>query len=133
MNALVILLLIAVAPEAATSALPRAAGWTTSRLLASPYATQAAAADGNNVYVISSTTVARYDRTTGRLTATATTRVQRDIVKQLGIPEANSFIRGFARDDLAIEIVECARSERPELLGEMLAAPWLGATFTTLR
>lgn len=73
MNALLIFLLVAVAPEAATSGLPRAAGWTTARLLASPHATQAAAADGRSVYSISSTTVARYDRATARLLATATT------------------------------------------------------------
>jgi hypothetical protein len=99
MNALVILLLIAVAPEAATSGLPRSAGWTTSRLLASPYATQAAAADGNNVYVISSTTVARYDRTTGRLTATATT------------PDTKHLNSGFVHDGK----VWCAHSNYPAL------------------
>ena len=73
MNALLIFLLVAVAPEATTSALPRGAGWTTARLLASPHATQAAAADEQSVYAISSTTVARYDRATARLLATATT------------------------------------------------------------
>lgn len=73
MNALLILLLFAVTPEAATTSLPRASGWTTNHLLASPHATQAAAADGQNVYAISSTSLARYDRSTGRLLATATT------------------------------------------------------------
>jgi len=60
------------APERTRSTLPLAPGWTTTALLASPYATQAAAADERNVYAISSTHVARYDRHTGRLVATAT-------------------------------------------------------------
>jgi len=55
-----------------TSSLPRQPGWTTSSLLASPHAVQAAAADAANVYAISSTTVARYDRRSGRLLAAAT-------------------------------------------------------------
>lgn len=97
MNALVILLLIAVAPEAATSALPRAAGWTTSRLLASPAATQAAAADQEHVYAISSTTVARYDRATARLMATATT------------PDTKHLNSGFVHDGK----VWCAHSNYP--------------------
>lgn len=66
-------------PAAETSALPRLPGWTTSRLLASPHATQAAAADGPSVYAISSTTVARHDRATGRLMATATTPTTRHL------------------------------------------------------
>ena len=40
--------------------------------IVSPYATQAAAADEEHLYAISNTTVARYDRGTGRLVATAT-------------------------------------------------------------
>lgn len=72
MHALILVLLIAVTPEATSSSLPRAPGWTTSRLLASPHATQAAAGDRESVYAISSTTVARYDRATGCLTATVT-------------------------------------------------------------
>jgi hypothetical protein len=56
----------------ATTALPRVAGWTTTSLLASPHATQAAAADRDCVYAISSTTVARYERSTGRLLGVAT-------------------------------------------------------------
>ncbi len=46
------------------------------------------------------------------MTATATTRVQRDIVRQLGMPQARRFIRGFARENLAIEVVEASPSER---------------------
>lgn len=60
------------AAAAETTALVRAPGYTTTGLIASPYATQAAAADKRRVYVISSTTVAVYDRPTGRLLATAT-------------------------------------------------------------
>lgn len=61
------------APPDQASRLSRAAGLTATRLIASPHATQAAAADGRNVYAISNTTVARYDRCTGRLVASATT------------------------------------------------------------
>ena len=46
-------------------------GWTTTRRLATPHATQAAAADADHIYAISSTTVARFDRRTGRLLDTA--------------------------------------------------------------
>jgi hypothetical protein len=56
----------------ATTNLLRRPGWTTSRLIASPHATQAAAADDANVYAISSTVVARYDRGSGRLAAVGT-------------------------------------------------------------
>jgi hypothetical protein len=73
MNALAVLLLVAAAPAPATSTLVRAPGWTTTHLLATPHATQAAAAGGGDVYVISSTAVARYDRGSGRLVTTATT------------------------------------------------------------
>ena len=45
----------------------RRPGWTTTRLIASPHATQAAAADDRHAYAISNTTVAQYDRVTGRL------------------------------------------------------------------
>jgi hypothetical protein len=57
---------------AETTTLQRSPGWTTRSLLASPYATQAAAADDRRVYAISSTAVVSYDRRTGRLLATAT-------------------------------------------------------------
>lgn len=46
------------------------------------------------------------------LTATATVRVQDDICRQLGIPDAVRFIRGFRRDNLAIEMVERPPSAR---------------------
>ena len=54
---------------AATTAVARRPGWTTTRLIASPHATQAAAADFRHAYAISNTTVAQYDRGTGRLVA----------------------------------------------------------------
>jgi hypothetical protein len=60
------------ATGAETTTLRRAAGWTTQSLLASPWATQAAAADDRRVYAISNRVVATYDRGTGRLLATAT-------------------------------------------------------------
>ena len=49
--------------------LTRRPGWTTARLLASPFATQAAVADAHRVYAISNTVIAAYDRRTGRLLA----------------------------------------------------------------
>jgi hypothetical protein len=54
------------------TSLPLAPGWTTCSLLASPHATQAAAADERHVYAVSSTTVAMYERDTGRLVVAAT-------------------------------------------------------------
>ena len=54
------------------------------------------------------------------MTATATTRVQRDIVQQLGIGEANRYIRGFARDNLAIEVVETSPAERTQRVVQLL-------------
>ncbi len=57
------------------------------------------------------------------LTATATVRVQSDILTQLGIPDAKRFIRGFARDNLAIEIVECDISDRSGRIAEILEDP----------
>lgn len=54
-------------PVPATTALVRRPGWSTTRLIVSPHATQAAAADERYAYAISNTTVAQYDRATGRL------------------------------------------------------------------
>jgi len=48
------------------------------------------------------------------LTATATPRVQHDIVEQLGMPEARRFIHGFRRDNIAIEVVEKAPGARED-------------------
>lgn len=55
------------------SRLVRRDGPTATRLLAAPQATQAAAADRQFVYAVSDTTVAQYDRATGRLVQEATT------------------------------------------------------------
>lgn len=57
------------------------------------------------------------------LTATATQRVQEDIVRQLGTPRATRFIRGFRRENLAVELARCSRSARGERLVEILADP----------
>jgi len=57
------------------------------------------------------------------LTATATVRVQQDIVDQLGVPAAKRFIRGFARDNLALEMVECLPSERAAIARQAIADP----------
>jgi len=56
------------------------------------------------------------------LTATATPRVQHDIVEQLATPGARRFIHGFRRDNIAIEVVEEAPSRRPETVSELLSA-----------
>ena len=57
------------------------------------------------------------------LTATATVRVQQDIVDQLGTPDATRFIRGFARDNLGLEMVECLPSERVAIARQALQDP----------
>lgn len=57
------------------------------------------------------------------LTATATVRVQQDIVDQLGIADATRFIRGFRRDNLAIELAESNPSQRGPLARQALADP----------
>ncbi len=46
------------------------------------------------------------------LTATATPRVQRDILQQLGIPDARASIHGFRRANLAVEVVELPAGQR---------------------
>jgi DNA topoisomerase-3 len=57
------------------------------------------------------------------LTATATPRVQGDVLDQLGMPQAARFIRGFRRTNLAVEVVEAPPSARPALVRELLAEP----------
>ncbi len=57
------------------------------------------------------------------LTATATTIVQRDIEVQLGLDQPASFIHGFRRSNIAIEVVETSPSMRPGLAGELLQDP----------
>ena len=55
------------------------------------------------------------------LTATATPVVQRDIVEQLGLSEASTFIHGFRRDNLAIEVLEVRPKERLDQVRAVLA------------
>lgn len=55
-----------------SSSLPRGSGVTATRLIATPHATQAAAADAGFIYAISNTTVAQHDRASGRLVRLAT-------------------------------------------------------------
>ena len=55
------------------------------------------------------------------LTATATPKVQRDIVEQLRIPDAHLYIHGFRRDNIAVEVVEAPPSARRALARKVLA------------
>ncbi|MCP5045339.1 MAG: DNA topoisomerase III [bacterium] len=55
------------------------------------------------------------------LTATATERVQRDILEQLGIPAARLTIQGFRRENIAIEVVEMKPSLRGDIAARLLA------------
>jgi len=57
------------------------------------------------------------------LTATATALVQRDICNQLGLDHQASFIHGFRRANIAIEVVETSPSQRPNLVRELLSDP----------
>ena len=57
------------------------------------------------------------------LTATATVIVQRDICKQLGLDQQASFIHGFRRSNIAIEVVETNPSLRLGLARELLLDP----------
>ena len=54
------------------------------------------------------------------LTATATNRVQRDIVEQLGLGDCEHSIHGFRRDNLQIELVELIPSLRIPALQRLL-------------
>ena len=57
------------------------------------------------------------------LTATATPMVQRDILEQLGLRNAATFIKGFRRTNLAIELVEVAKNQRAAACKQLLADP----------
>jgi DNA topoisomerase III len=57
------------------------------------------------------------------LTATATAIVQHDICDQLGLDHQASFIHGFRRSNIAIEVVETSPSRRPDLARELLSHP----------
>lgn len=55
------------------------------------------------------------------LTATATPIVQKDIVEQLGLGDGGRFIRGFRRQNIAIEVMEAPPGERESLVKRLLA------------
>ncbi len=57
------------------------------------------------------------------LTATATPKVQEDIVDQLGLQNCLRSIHGFRRENIAIELVELTPSQRPPALVELLSGP----------
>jgi RecQ family ATP-dependent DNA helicase len=57
------------------------------------------------------------------LTATATPAVQEDIVAQLGMVNPAKFIRGFRRENLAIEVAEVPVPMRPGIICNLLADP----------
>ncbi len=57
------------------------------------------------------------------LTATATPRVQDDIVELLGLAGAARFIHGFRRTNIAVEVVEQAPAARHATVQRLLAAP----------
>jgi len=57
------------------------------------------------------------------LTATATPTVQQDILTQLALRDAQLFVHGFRRHNLAIEVIEVNKSQRAEKLAELLQAP----------
>jgi len=54
------------------------------------------------------------------MTATATPLVQDDIAEQLGLTQAARFIHGFRRENLAVEVIEVAPSQRGSLTAELL-------------
>lgn len=54
------------------------------------------------------------------LTATATPEVQRDIALQLGLRDPAIFITGFRRENLAIEVIELSKPQRPEFAAQLL-------------
>ena len=54
------------------------------------------------------------------MTATATPRVQKDIIRQLGMDGAEMCIHGFRRTNIAIELVELLPSERTQKVLEIL-------------
>lgn len=54
------------------------------------------------------------------LTATATPRVQQDIVTQLRLKEPALFVHGFRRENLALEIVEMPKPRRNEFIRKYL-------------
>ncbi len=54
------------------------------------------------------------------LTATATPTVQRDIAHQLNLQDPATFITGFRRSNLAVEVVELSKPQRPDFALKLL-------------
>jgi ATP-dependent DNA helicase RecQ len=54
------------------------------------------------------------------LTATATPTVQRDIAHQLALQDPATFITGFRRNNLAVEVVELSKPQRPDFALKLL-------------
>jgi ATP-dependent DNA helicase RecQ len=54
------------------------------------------------------------------LTATATPTVQRDIAHQLDLHDPATFITGFRRSNLAVEVVELSKPQRPDFALKLL-------------
>ncbi len=54
------------------------------------------------------------------LTATATPQVQRDIVDQLQMKDATIYAHGFRRSNIAIEGIECKKSQRLSIVKKIL-------------
>jgi DNA topoisomerase-3 len=57
------------------------------------------------------------------LTATATPSVQADIVQELGMPRPRRMIRGFRRENLAVEATELPTRARADAIVELLSGP----------
>ena len=57
------------------------------------------------------------------LTATATPRVQQDILRALALDNPAVFITGFRRHNLQIEVTELSRPQREAFIAELLADP----------
>lgn len=57
------------------------------------------------------------------LTATATARVQDDIIEQLGVRNVRRFVFGFRRTNLAIEVAEVTPARRMDVVSNLLKAP----------
>jgi ATP-dependent DNA helicase RecQ len=57
------------------------------------------------------------------LTATATPTVQRDIAHQLDLQDPATFITGFRRHNLAVEVVELSKPQRPDFALKLLKDP----------
>jgi len=57
------------------------------------------------------------------LTATATPRVQEDIVRTLGLEKGRTFIRGFDRENLLLDVIEVdGKSDKDSMLGGLVGA-----------